>query len=154
MNGVVRRTVRRFTPSGARRRIRRLLQAGTHTVTTPASATKGTPTEIDRIYSEAQTAAQFEVPATDSDLDELAAAWQDDEIPELQRRVVDVQLANLERGIADPVFTALAAALTHVDLESFSILDTACASGYYSEVIRLLDPRPNRVPKAAITRRP
>ena len=142
MSGIVRRTVRRLTPSGARRRIRRLLRGGTQTTPTRASSTKASPTEIDRIYSEAQTATPFEVPATDSDLDDLAAAWQDDEIPELQRRVVDVQLANLERGIADPVFTALATALTHVDLASFSILDTACASGYYSEVIRLLDPRP------------
>ena len=45
-------------------------------------------------------------------------------------------------GSSIPVFTSLAAALTHVDLERFSILDAACASGYYSEVIRLLDPRP------------
>ena len=60
----------------------------------------------------------------------------------LQRRVADVQLANLERGEVDPVFMALADALRQIELDAFSILDAACASGYYSEVIRVLDPRP------------
>ena len=141
MSGIVRRTVRRFTPAGARRRVRQLLRGVTPAGTARSARARPATTEIDRIYSEVQTAAPFEVAATDADLEGLATAWQDDDIPDLQRRVVDVQLANLERGVVDPVFEALVAALRYVDLERFSILDTACASGYYGEVIRRLDPR-------------
>lgn len=143
MSETVRRTVRRLTPAGVRRRVRRLIRGMTGAQAAPTiGKSRQTSTEIDRIYSEVQTADPFEEQATAADLGELAGAWQDDDIPDLQRRVADVQLADLERGVVDPVFAALAAALRHVDLERFSILDAACASGYYSEVIRVLDPRP------------
>ena len=89
------------------------------------------------LYAEAQTLGPAEVPASDDELRELADVWQDADIPAAQRRVVDVQLANLAKGEVDPVFAALAEALQHVDLVRFSILDGACASGYYSEVIRM-----------------
>src|SRR6187402_986867 len=109
--------------------------------------TSGSPTEdpdrgVAQAYKEAQTLRVAEVPASDDELGELAGSWQDGEIPGLQRTVADIQLANLKRGVVDPVFTSLAAALKHVELSQFSILDAACASGYYSEVIAALDPRP------------
>jgi SAM-dependent methyltransferase len=97
--------------------------------------------QVQQAYSEVQTIAAPDVPASDEELGELANSWKDDELPGLQRRVVDVQLANLERGIVDPVFATLAKALERVDLPAFSILDAACATGYYSEVIRRLDQR-------------
>ena len=125
-----------IVPVSARRGLRRLLGRDA----SKASATGSK--EIDRIYAEAQTLGPAEVPASDDELRELSDVWQDEEIPAAQRRVVDVQLANLAKGQVDPVFAALAAALRHVDLPRFSILDGACASGYYSEVIRRLDPRP------------
>ena len=82
MSQTVRRTVRRLTPAGVRRRVRRLFRGMTGDTSTPTPAKTGpTSTEIDRIYSEVQTADPFEVPATDADLDELAGAWQDDDIP-------------------------------------------------------------------------
>ena len=144
MSSFPRRAVRRVTPTRLRRMVRQWLRpaGGTTATATPTAASKRATSEIDRIYLEAQTIESIELPASDEELGGLAEAWQDDAIPDLQRRVVDAQLANLERGIVDPVFASLAAALTHVDLERFSILDAACASGYYSEVIRLLDPRP------------
>ncbi len=97
---------------------------------------------VSRAYKQAQTLSIVERSASDEELELLARNWQDDEIPAMQRTVADIQLANLTRGIVDPVFTSLAAALKHVDRPRFSILDAACASGYYSEVIAALDPRP------------
>ena len=137
-----RRVVRRVTPDPVRRQVRTWLKRTDGGAAGSTATSKRSVSEIDRLYLEAQTIETFEEPASDAELGVLSDAWQDDAIPDLQRRVVDAQLANLERGVVDPVFTALATALTHVELERFSILDAACASGYYSEVIRLLDPRP------------
>lgn len=97
---------------------------------------------VARAYKEAQTLSAVEVVASDDELDELAGNWKNDEIPDLQRTVVDVQMANLAQGIVDPVFASLGIALKRVELPRFSILDAACASGYYSEAIGALDPRP------------
>ena len=135
VNQGVRRIFRTVTPAPARRRLRRLLGRDA------AVAGPVVTTDIDRIYAESQSASA-DTPATDEELRELADAWQDADIPAVQRRVVDVQLAQLAQGKVDPVFAALAGALRYVDLPRFSILDAACASGYYSEVIRVLDPRP------------
>ena len=146
MSSLPRRTLRRITPTRLRRVVRGWLtpsgSTGSASGAPSPTTSKQAIREIDRIYAEAQTIEAIEVPASDEELAGLAEAWQDDTIPDLQRRVVDAQLTNLERGIVDPVFASLGAALRHVDLERFSILDGACASGYYSEVIRLLDPRP------------
>jgi SAM-dependent methyltransferase len=97
---------------------------------------------VHRTYAEAQVIHSPDVRASDAELGELSESWQDDQLPDLQRRVVDVQLANLANGIVDPVFASLASALKEVDERQFSLLDAACATGYYSEVIRRLDPRP------------
>ena len=96
---------------------------------------------VTRTYAEAQVIRSPDVPASDDELRELAHSWQDEQVPELQRRVADVQLANLARGTVDPVFAALAAALKVIDEDEFSLLDAACATGYYSEIIGRLDPR-------------
>jgi len=97
---------------------------------------------VTRAYREAQTVSSTEVRASDAELSELAGNWKDEAIPDLQRSVADVQLSNLARGVVDPVFASLAEALRRVEEPRFSILDAACASGYYSEVIRTLDDRP------------
>jgi SAM-dependent methyltransferase len=75
-------------------------------------------------------------------LEALADNWKGSDLPKLQRRIADAQLAALSRGTVDPVFAALAEALKRVEFPHFSILDAACATGYYNEVIRRLDPRP------------
>jgi len=46
---------------------------------------------------------------------------------------------NLRKGYADPVFVALSEAMKGVELTSFSLLDAACATGYYAEVIKTLE---------------
>jgi SAM-dependent methyltransferase len=97
---------------------------------------------VDRLYSEAQSVDSVEVPASVAELQALADNWKDSDLPELQRRIADVQLAALAQGTVDPVFVALAEALKRIKLPRFSILDAACATGYYSDVIRRLDPRP------------
>lgn len=66
----------------------------------------------------------------------LKNVWKNKDIPILQRKIVDQQLMNLREGIIDPVFISLIEALNCLPLEDFSLLDAACASGYYSEVIQ------------------
>ena len=105
-----------------------------------ASPRPGT-SRVDRLYAEIQSDGPVDVPASDDELAPLADNWKDAELPELQRRIADVQLVDLAKGVVDPVFAALAKALKRVDAPRFSLLDAACASGYYSEVIRVLDPR-------------
>jgi SAM-dependent methyltransferase len=51
-------------------------------------------------------------------------------------------LANLEEGIVDPVFVPVIEALNALPLEHFSLLDAACATGYYSEVVQSQVPKP------------
>src|SRR3990172_2007436 len=97
--------------------------------------------ESARIYQEVQL-VQF--PETSANRDELrlqSENWKDPTIPKLQRRVVDAELENLHRGVISPVYSSLVETLTHIPLSEFTLLDAACASGYYSEVIRTLDKR-------------
>jgi putative methyltransferase (TIGR04325 family) len=137
-----RRAARQIMPAPIRRRIRRLLGKRGTTARATTKARQPATTEIDRLYASIQSVEIADRTATDAELAALAGAWQDDTLPDLQRQVADVQLAELARGIVDPVFAALATALASVELPRFSLLDVACASGYYSEVIRRLDPRP------------
>jgi|GEM_PF-6411077 hypothetical protein len=71
----------------------------------------------------------------------LANNWRAGHIPAQQRSVVDKQISAMRSGDIDPVFASCIAALKAVKLESFSLLDGACASGYYSDVLQALDPR-------------
>jgi 2-polyprenyl-3-methyl-5-hydroxy-6-metoxy-1,4-benzoquinol methylase len=96
---------------------------------------------VTRAFESAQVLKAPERAIGKAELDAFSMNWQDDQIPMLQRRVVEVQLAHLRDGIVDPVFASLARTLKHIDLERFSLLDVACASGYYSEVVSSLDDR-------------
>ena len=93
------------------------------------------------IYRATKTLHVDERAVTIRDLEPLADRWKDEGTPPLQRQVAEVQLENLRNGVVDPVFAALGKALGSIPLTSFSLLDAACATGYYSEIIRHLDPR-------------
>ena len=107
----------------------------------PGSPTDDAADRVRRAYEKTQSLDIAEVPASGEELADLARNWQAEELPGLQRTIANLQLANLAQGIVDPVFAALATALKAVDLPSFSLLDAACATGYYGEVIHSLDPR-------------
>ena len=92
--------------------------------------------EVHQIYEKVQLLQLPESEETRRELDALSNAWKDDGIPALQRQVVDKQLENLEAGIVDPVFASLSDLLNSLPMEEFSLLDAACASGYYNEVIQ------------------
>jgi SAM-dependent methyltransferase len=98
--------------------------------------------QVRATYERAQLLRVEETQTPKSKLAELSENWKDPQLPALQRTVADVQLAHLRQGIVDPVFRSFARALREIDLPVFSLLDAACASGYYSEVLRILDPRP------------
>ena len=94
-------------------------------------------TDVNETYGKLQST---DGPHRDADLAELrqySGAWQDGSIPQQQGRIVDIQLDNLRNGKIDPVFSALIQSLARIPESEFSILDAACASGYYSEVIEL-----------------
>ena len=97
--------------------------------------------DVGRAYEKAQKVRIEERPATRDELSSLSTNWKDPQIPDLQRTVVNVQLENLRAGKIDPVFVSLISILKKVDTNSFTLLDAACASGYYHEVIKTLDSR-------------
>lgn len=97
--------------------------------------------KVFKTYETVQLLHQAETIVLEQQVKSLASNWQDSETPALQRKVVEVQLDNLQKGYVDPVFSTLLAALKEVKLTSFTLLDAACASGYYSEVIKSLDER-------------
>lgn len=67
----------------------------------------------------------------------LRHAWQSDEIPAKQRRVVDQELARFRAGNPVKVFDIMVESLRGLPLsaESFTLLDIGCASGFYAEVL-------------------
>ncbi len=69
----------------------------------------------------------------------LSGSWADDGIPALQREAVDRQLGEYRAGKPNAGFDALAEILLHnvPDLGAKTLLEIGCASGYYSEVLRL-----------------
>ena len=60
----------------------------------------------------------------------------------MQRTVADIQLQTSRAGSWTPSSPPLRPLSSTSIGRGFSILDAACASGYYSEVIAALDPRP------------
>jgi len=98
--------------------------------------------KVYEAYDELQLLQRPEREATLEEMRTLAENWKDSATPALQRKVVDVQLENFRNGIADPVFTSLMQLLQKIPEQSLTFLDAACASGYYSEVIKNMDPRP------------
>jgi len=66
-------------------------------------------------------------------------SWKHEKIPQRQRHLVDKQLQAYRAGQPNPVFDALVDILkTNVpDLDSKTLLEIGCSSGYYSEVLAL-----------------
>src|SRR6185369_4640449 len=66
---------------------------------------------------------------------EFATTWQRPEFPARQRALVNQELERLRRGEVDRVFAIAADLVGAVASEGNSIVDAACASGFYSEVL-------------------
>jgi ubiquinone/menaquinone biosynthesis C-methylase UbiE len=71
-----------------------------------------------------------------SDLVPLSSAWKSKAIAKKQEAVVDKQLKNYEDGYLDAVFWSLIETFKELPLEEFTLLDAACASGYYSKILQ------------------
>ena len=69
------------------------------------------------------------------DLAALSSVWKSDVIAKKQEVVVDKQLQNYYDGFLDSVFGSLIETLKGLTLEDFTLLDAACASGYYAEIL-------------------
>lgn len=91
---------------------------------------------IDGVYAKVQTKVVEERLSSPEELAALAGEWKDERIPELQRQVAEHALQRFLEGIIDPFFESLIDALRKLDGGPLSVLDLACASGYYSMVIR------------------
>ncbi|UCV02374.1 class I SAM-dependent methyltransferase [Dechloromonas denitrificans] len=82
-----------------------------------------------------------EVPDADiaSESMRLRSAWQADELPSRQRKLVDAQLANYRQGIPIDVFDVMVNVLrklTHGGANT-TVLEIGCSSGFYSEVFSI-----------------
>jgi len=69
----------------------------------------------------------------------LIDSWKSDLIPARQRELVDRQLAEYAKGTPNAVFDVLVEMLkvNIPNLNSCTLLEVGCSSGYYSEVLRL-----------------
>jgi SAM-dependent methyltransferase len=68
---------------------------------------------------------------------ELDGAWRDPGIPQAQLQIVDAELAKIARGERVPVYDVFLDLLKRVPgIESKTLLEVGCASGYYSNVLR------------------
>lgn len=90
----------------------------------------------DDLYNRAQVLKIDEREVESKALADLAANWKDRTIPHLQSSVSDHQMTRFRSGDVDAVFASLLQALRSIKRAPRSLLDAACATGYYSEVIR------------------
>jgi len=69
----------------------------------------------------------------------LRGAWQDADLPQRQRELVDRQLEAFRRGEAVDVFDVMVKALRQLpDLPAgATVLEVGCSSGFYAEVLRI-----------------
>ena len=69
----------------------------------------------------------------------LRSAWQDNDLPARQRKLVDRQLADYRRGEKIDVFDVLVGALRGLPNgeRPLSVLEIGCSSGYYGEVLKI-----------------
>jgi SAM-dependent methyltransferase len=68
---------------------------------------------------------------------QLDGAWRDPGIPRTQLQLVDQELAKLARGERIPVYEVFLDLLGRVPgVESKTLLEVGCASGYYANVLR------------------
>lgn len=94
----------------------------------------------DDLYKRAQVLKIDERDVDSKALADLAANWKDPTIPDLQSSVSDHQISRFRSGDIDAVFASLLQALRVIGQAPKSLLDAACATGYYSEVIRSIWP--------------
>lgn len=69
--------------------------------------------------------------------EEWVDAWKDASIPARQRTIVEPQLRSYRAGETNDIFDALVEVLKHnvTNLDSCSLIEIGCSSGYYSEVL-------------------
>ncbi|WP_348046860.1 class I SAM-dependent methyltransferase [Polaromonas sp.] len=74
--------------------------------------------------------------SADAESARLRGAWQDDDLPQKQRELVDLQLADYRGGAAIDVFDVMVEALRGLPKGEgrTSVLEVGCSSGFYSEV--------------------
>lgn len=77
----------------------------------------------------------------DRESSRLRSAWQDNDLPARQRKLVDQQLGEYRRGAKIDVFDVLADAVRGLKdgTQPLSVLEIGCSSGYYSEVLQIAD---------------
>ena len=69
----------------------------------------------------------------------LSEAWQAQDLPARQRKLVDTQLAAFRRAERVDVFDVMTRALSALpsNLQGMTVLEVGCSSGFYSEVLEI-----------------
>jgi ubiquinone/menaquinone biosynthesis C-methylase UbiE len=91
--------------------------------------------KVKKTYSKQQDNYDAENIEKLEDLKKLSNNWTNSLIPKKQKKVIDIQLANLSKNIVDDVFVSLIETLNKLPIIESSILDCACASGYYFDLL-------------------
>ncbi len=75
----------------------------------------------------------------DTESQRLRSAWQDEALPQRQRKLVDRQLSQYTAGARIDVFDVFVRSLRELPALSpgMSLLEIGCSSGYYSEVMKI-----------------
>jgi len=71
-------------------------------------------------------------------IQELLDGWKDNDIPEIQRILVDKQLKDMYEGNPIPIFQIFADAIKDCSCTDCRILEIGCATGYYHEIVNHL----------------
>lgn len=94
----------------------------------------------NRIFTGAAVSTRY-VPLQGNELDaegqRLRGAWQDDALPQRQRKLVEQQLCQYRAGARIDVFDVFVNSLRALPglTPGMSLLEIGCSSGYYSEVL-------------------
>lgn len=91
--------------------------------------------KVKKTYSEQQDNYDAENIEELDELKKLKSNWKNGAIPEKQKKVVDIQVANLYENKVDDVFVSLIKTMNKLPVTDFTILDCACASGYYFDLL-------------------
>jgi len=71
-------------------------------------------------------------------IQELLAGWKDNDIPEIQRILVEKQLKDMYEGNPIPIFQIFADAIKECSCDDCRVLEIGCATGYYHEIVNHL----------------
>lgn len=96
-------------------------------------------TKSKEIWLKTQKVKVPETIISKEDFLKLKDNWIDEELPELQEKVVNVEMEAIADGdYVFPIYSSYINILKSINLDSFTLLDAACGTGHYYEAMKRL----------------